>query len=693
MDKSCSNESRLYYLPSCPVGEESETFAWAQEGKAIKAELWADPPVDFQVKAAREFVPDPDAEYGIPTPEYLLLQALERAEWDGRNNTAFWLTCQLRDNRYPQEKAEGIAREFANRIFTTSRDPFTEEEALRCVDSGYKGEPREPWRKSKKYRIRVDSTADKNDEKGRKGVFDVFVSDPDEVSITFSTAPRSLSVELLPVPVLESSLLPPTLRDWVFDAAERVGCPPEFVATPAIISLGSVLGRKIGIRPKQLDAWVVVANLWGAVVGRPGALKTPGTSEALKPIQQLEAQAREAHKELMQEWEIDALLRKTEAEKAKDELKRGKALDEGKKRELAARALDTEMEEEPTCRRFVVNDVTLEKLGELLKENPNGLLQYRDELMGFFRTLERQGRESDRAFFLEAWNGTGSFVYDRIGRGTVFLPAMCVSLFGTIQPGPLASFLRHAVTGESSDGFVSRLQLLVWPDSIRYRHVDRSPNKTARHRVSELFDRLDALTPESVGAVVEEGELPYLRFDPDAQNFFNAWRERLEERLTSDEETPLFIEHLSKYRSLLPSLALLFHLSENTGPVSLAAIHLASQWCDFLEAHARRVYQCVADGGSDLAERLGGRVKASLPNPFTQRDVVRKGWAGLSRPDEIDNAIGILEDRGWVKRVEVQSLGEDGKPQGRPTEKFYIHPVLITDKNVKNPQISGEVEL
>jgi putative DNA primase/helicase len=35
-------------------------------------------------------------------------------------------------------------------------------------------------------------------------------------------------------------------------------------------------------------------------------------------------------------------------------------------------------------------------------------LLYRDELIGFLRTLDREGHENDCAFYCEAWNGTGS---------------------------------------------------------------------------------------------------------------------------------------------------------------------------------------------------------------------------------------------------------------------------------------------
>lgn len=82
----------------------------------------------------------------------------------------------------------------------------------------------------------------------------------------------------------------------------------------------------------------------------------------------------------------------------------------------------------PTLKRIVVNDTTTEKLGEILNENPNGVLQFRDELAGFLAQMEKEGRESDCAFYLESWVGSGRFRYDRIGRGTIDVAALCVSL-------------------------------------------------------------------------------------------------------------------------------------------------------------------------------------------------------------------------------------------------------------------------
>ena len=66
------------------------------------------------------------------------------------------------------------------------------------------------------------------------------------------------------------------------------------------------------------------------------------------------------------------------------------------------------------------------------------------------------------ALYVESWNGDGRFTVDRIGRGTLDIPACCLSMLATIQPGPLQSYLFDAVNGgRDDDGLMPRFQLAV----------------------------------------------------------------------------------------------------------------------------------------------------------------------------------------------------------------------------------------
>jgi putative DNA primase/helicase len=144
---------------------------------------------------------------------------------------------------------------------------------------------------------------------------------------------------------------------------------------------------------------------------------------------------------------------------------------------------------EPTHRRYLVNDTTVEALAEILQANPEGTCAYRDELIGLLKMLDKEGQEHSRAFYLEAWNGNDSYSSDRIGRGHVHIPQCCLSLLGGIQPGRLQSYIMEAVKGGAGDdGLIQRFQLLVWPDiSKDWMDVDRWPDTESKNRAFVTF--------------------------------------------------------------------------------------------------------------------------------------------------------------------------------------------------------------
>jgi len=186
-------------------------------------------------------------------------------------------------------------------------------------------------------------------------------------------------------------------------------------------------------------------------------------------------------------------------------------------------------------RRLVANDATFEALHEILRANPAGVLVIRDELAGWLAGLERQGREQERAFYLEGWNGNTSFTIDRIERGHIHVPAVCISMVGGIQPARLRYYLADVLQGSAAnDGLIQRFQLLVWPDMPGWEYVDRLPDAAAVAQVEQVFRKLVEL----------EAENPLLlRFAPDAQELFVEWLTGLETKLRGQDLHPALVSH------------------------------------------------------------------------------------------------------------------------------------------------------
>ena len=280
-----------------------------------------------------------------------------------------------------------------------------------------------------------DGSGDWNDVLVKQGKDAIVLALKETVGVDWPE-PQPLPAGTPTVEPFPLGLLPDSLQPWVADIADRLQCPPDYPAIAAMVALAALVGRRVGIRPKRFDDWTVIPNLWGVIIGRPGLLKSPALHEALKPIHRLEAIAAEAFE--AEKLQREALEDVREQQKNVRKARIKELLKEGLSPADIAKTICPEDDSKFTRRRYVVNDSSVEKLGELLNENANGLLAFRDELLGLLTTLDKEGQEGSRQFYLEAWNGNGRFTYDRIGRGTVDIKACCLSILGGIQPGRLS---------------------------------------------------------------------------------------------------------------------------------------------------------------------------------------------------------------------------------------------------------------
>jgi Protein of unknown function (DUF3987) len=254
---------------------------------------------------------------------------------------------------------------------------------------------------------------------------------------------------------------------------------------------------------------------------------------------------------------------------------------------------------------------------------------------------------------------------------------------GNIQPARLRWYFSQALTGgPQDDGLLQRFQIAVWPDlPSDWKVVDRQVNQTALETAQRVYLKLVDLSADDPVRI---------RLGEDAQELFISWWTKLENsKIRNSDFPPFLVAHFSKYKKLMPALAGLFELADRAAeglvdsPVLISLDHAcqASAFCDeYLEAHARRLYSCVTAPQLRAARELARHIiRGGVPSTFTTREVYLKGWSGLSTPEDVRDALELLEEANWVHRLALPS----SPTGGRPAERWEVNPKVTVRKEVR----------
>jgi hypothetical protein len=479
--------------------------------------------------------------------------------------------------------------------------------------------------------------------------------------------PRSLD-DLAPrPPLLDPDLLPPALRPWLVDVAERLGVPVAAVATPALVSAGALIGSTKKIRPRQYDPdWIEAANLWGLTVASSGLRKSPTMAAALRPLRDIEKakvqefntdrHKRGARRALI-EREIKALERG--AGKATTTSGTGKT-DEERLAELLEQL--EEVSKEPP--RVYTNDTTPERLVTLVEANPRGILQFRDEMSGLLNTMARRdGYESYRSLLIEGYSSDAAQKVDRMGREANAVDPFTISLFGLIQPSVLEPFIRSLNHTEGGDGFFGRFQFvtILHKDQVT-GGIDRMDDVAAKATAFATMRSLDeAATNSLVGN--PKGHYRLVRFGPDAQEHFDRWYGDVE-REGNKLSGSAYATYLSKSPGAAARLANILHEIDAAGGathphVTLEQVQRATGLMDHYADHARLLYAGKHHPHAILARAIARKIEdGKIVDGMTVSKVAALFDAkARGSTEDVLAALSLLADRHWLTVEQVPNAG------------------------------------
>lgn len=475
----------------------------------------------------------------------------------------------------------------------------------------------------------------------------------------------------LPFPV---HVLPEKAARIVKQVAYAVNVPEDVTGISLLTMAGAAVGN--GRRLKINETHVQHAALYSVVTMRPGERKTAAQSFLRKPFDALE-----------REWRHSFDSRVEARKKAKDK--------DG---------------EPPLLRRCWVSDSTVETLVFRLRENPQGLLQFRDEMSGLICGMNQYkgGKGNDRQAYMELWNGD-RYVCDRKSQDAYAPLAVeqpFFALLGCLQPDTLP-LLRGKADRQANDGFPDRF-LVVYPEPLPAVGDDPDRNVLPQVRddwhyiVRRLFTLGISSNSESDPTKFEHAEP--IHFDGGARDEWQAYTWRLAHELNNPDipDNPELRGVWSKLVGYGARIALIVQLlrwacgEAQCDRVDATSMQASADIVEWLKSHARKVLHAAGCDDRVLRARailtaISGYIE-SEKYTFKRWDLHRrvKSKSKFPTPADLDSPLELLEQLNYVRREVVQRTAFVGRP---PEPTWHIHPALKSHldnlENLKNAHCAG----
>lgn len=512
-------------------------------------------------------------------------------------------------------------------------------------------------------------------------------SGPARVAVGPAPWPPLTLAEMPAAPPWPLDVFPDPVARFVSEVTESIGCAPDLPALQCLAVASGVIGRSTSLLLKP--GYFARASIYAAAVGPVSDGKSPALTLAMGPVEQIDRTLDDAYRAALAEWEASG---------GEDEKGRG--------RKPAGAP--------PTPRRIDVENFTLEKLFEILADNPRGILSRHDELAGLLGGLNQYkagGKGNDREHLISAWNGA-AFKLDRkvLGAPPLRVPHPCLSIIGGIQDTRLSR-----LGFDAGDGLVERF-VFAYPEP---RPVpdwsDRGVDDAVRADWDDVVSKLWALQL----AVKDGKSVPHVACltGPGKAAWVEGYNAHVAEMNAAD-ALPAYRGAWGKQREYPGRFALVLALlwraaranvvvGEPEGPWRITAgegvagaegltvtredVHRAWDLAGYFKAQFRRVYREATGGG------LGRDARAVLDwvrrhgrAEFREVDVKDHLRRFYADPLSLHKALSELESVGAI-RPAARSVGSGS---GRhPSRTYEVHPELIrgsgNSENSANPPADG----
>jgi hypothetical protein len=466
-------------------------------------------------------------------------------------------------------------------------------------------------------------------------------------------------------------ILPPVLARYVAQVAEVYGVPPDFVLPPVFAAIGTMLGVKHSTRFNRLNSSKKTSNLFGLTVAKSGSTKSPPLEHVYTDLSKvgeaiIESLAKSLDKACQEHQEQLELIEDITAEIKKLKGKGGKHENDAEIQKLKEEraTLKSTLGTPPLPLRFTIgDDVSDESFQDVMADNYNGLGMLVDEADTMIdRCLSKEGARFRNLVLSGSSGSRASFAPIRLSRKGKTANGLCLSFCGSITENGLLNHINSSHKAKKEDGLFQRFQILVCPDPrVKVNH-SFAEDPTIYQDFKDFLWALSALqAPDKDCYLLSE----------EAQKVYTQWCDkiRIEALKTS---VPMYAAHISKYRGLVLTIAVVFHISSElekqtivfgvvpnrfdnelkevviksvSQTINLPELNRAIIFVEYLKTHANRIYTAAIFGqqeklvNSKVLNWIMRKVRTQNKIHFSRREIQAKAPRDLRIPELLHSVV------------------------------------------------------
>ena len=475
--------------------------------------------------------------------------------------------------------------------------------------------------------------------------------------------PELIPLEAADLPKLDLSHLPSWASDFAVELAKATETPPELAGSMVLIACATASSRFLQVEVKS--GYVEPCNLWIVTALPPGNRKSAVQSATTIPLIVWERKQAE-----MMQPEITRIAseRKTmEARINKMRLQAAQEQDDIKARDLTLEIADKEAElpEIPRPPQLWTSDATPERLGSLLSDN-NECMAWLSSEGGVFELL--QGRYSggipNLDLVLKAHSGDPERV-DRGSRPPVYLQNPRLSIGLSPQPDVLRGLASRP--GFRGRGLLGRFLYFLPPSPLGYRTLTAKPiTNDVRDAYSTGITAMLHWQPDTD---INGHEQPHsLKLSEGAASEWHDFAMAIEQKMRPGNELEHFTDWAGKAPGATVRLAGVLHGIRHANGYPWKADITTETMIAALEimvvtmAHSLAALDMMGtDSTIASARHLWHWIDRGKNHRFTVRDAFNALRSTFPHVKDINEALNVLEERGYVEVIKVEPNGP-GRP-------------------------------